>query len=359
MRLDNPYRKTESVFEYWKFWGRTTETARIFSRIGASRPQSVSLIGEPGIGKTSIIKYLQVPEIQKTYLDDPDKTLILEKKISADSGEKPEDFTDNLARLAGGHIDVELEGPGYEGFMSLIKNPVISSLKLIFCLDDFHLVTENPNYPMEFFSFLRSIANNYNVAYVTTSPLELQRLCVSQVVEESPFFNIFTNIPLRPLKSGEARESIIDSSAAAGCSLESYVDYIIEWAGTVPDDLMCACELIFDRMEDSKRLLTNAEKNEFENEYLSIREPIFSKRWAALGTELQDVLILIISGKTIPKSRKYLVTELERKGYAGKETERYSVLSHAFARYIASVSGIKISRTSQAGGWLKRLFSHA
>jgi len=57
----------------------------------------------------------------------------------------------------------------------------------VLLLDDFHLITGSPKFPLEFFSFLRSLANNYNLAYITTSFLELQKLCVVKDIEESPF----------------------------------------------------------------------------------------------------------------------------------------------------------------------------
>jgi len=53
---------------------------------------------------------------------------------------------------------------------------------------------------------MRSMANTYNVAYVTTSSETLQKLCVLKDVEESPFFNIFTNIALKPLSAAEVRQ---------------------------------------------------------------------------------------------------------------------------------------------------------
>ena len=82
MEKINPYDSQEPVNDPNKFWGRSVEVARIFSRIGASRPQSVSLIGEPKIGKTSLIRYLLSEQVRKKYLEDHEKVLLIGAYIS-------------------------------------------------------------------------------------------------------------------------------------------------------------------------------------------------------------------------------------------------------------------------------------
>ena len=69
----NPYLDRVSIRDVSRFYGRNREVTRIFSRIGAARPQSISIVGERRIGKSSLMNYISFPEIRKKYLPDPDR----------------------------------------------------------------------------------------------------------------------------------------------------------------------------------------------------------------------------------------------------------------------------------------------
>ena len=73
-------------------------------------------------------------------------------------------------------------------------------------LDEFEAVTTNPNFSLEFFSFLRFLANHYNVAYLTSSARDLQVLCHTEEISDSPFFNIFSTMRLTVFQPAEAEE---------------------------------------------------------------------------------------------------------------------------------------------------------
>ncbi len=139
-------------------------------------------------------------------------------------------------------------------------------------------------------------------------------------------------------------------SVSSGRSLERYVDKIIEWSGTWPDDLRTACEMTFDRLENGSSLCWH----DFENDYSSVREHAFEIKWNTLKQELKETIAALIEGVKIDRSRVFLVKELERLGYVADESRGYTVLSGAFARYAAKKSGIKVS--NQKKSWFKKLF---
>src|SRR5215208_4516861 len=66
----NPYLNRVAIKEPSQFFGRTREVARIFSRIGAPRPQSISVVGERRIGKSSLLQFINHPQIRARNLDD-------------------------------------------------------------------------------------------------------------------------------------------------------------------------------------------------------------------------------------------------------------------------------------------------
>jgi hypothetical protein len=141
---------------------------------------------------------------------------------------RADDFLDALNGLLGGKKE-----PGeteYNRLQRQVEDLHRGGVNLVCFFDDFHHVTRNTNFPLEFFSFLRSLANNYNLAYVTSSYLELQKLCVAKDIEESPFFNIFTNTALGPLTDDEARDLLVSltgwGAADAGRAAS--------WAGSLP-----------------------------------------------------------------------------------------------------------------------------
>ncbi|MBA7672891.1 hypothetical protein ES703_81078 [subsurface metagenome] len=156
---------------------------------------------------------------------------------------------------------------------------------MVLLLDDFHLVTGNSNFPLEFFSYLRSLANNYNLAYVTTSFLELQKLCVIKDIEESPLFNIFTNLSLGPLCRGEG----IRLLAAVTGREQEMVKRVAEWCGTSPNLL----KLIGRKIADTKGLSDLSNLN-CEEVLLPAISPYFEQILSILPQALLPLVLMIL-----------------------------------------------------------------
>jgi hypothetical protein len=223
------------------FFGQQALVRRIFSRIGTERPQSVAVIGGRKAGKTSLLNYLE--QVRSRFLEDDSAYLFLHLRADTQLAHDSESFITGIQRLLG-PAAVEEQNP-YNGLRRTVETLHGQGKKLVFLMDDFHLITSSKSFPLEFFSFLRSLANNYNLAYLTTSFLELQKLCVIKDVEESPFFNIFTNLALGPLgeQAGAALLAAVtgleDTGAvAAWCGTSPYllktVGGVLHAAGAVP-----------------------------------------------------------------------------------------------------------------------------
>jgi hypothetical protein len=210
------------------FVGQSGLVRRIFSRIGAERPQSVAVIGGRRSGKTSLLAYVADAGVRSRSLDSADRYLFVQPCGDCSAVPDPERF---LAALLAGITAGPTEGGNrYDAVRRAVEALHGSGRRLIVLLDDFHLVTGSERFPLEFFSFLRSMANNFNLAYVTTSILELQKLCAAKDVQESPFFNIFTNLHLGMLSPGEAA-GIVASLAGVERTAASRV---AAWLGGSP-----------------------------------------------------------------------------------------------------------------------------
>jgi len=139
--------------------------------------------------------------------------------------------------------------PTFDSLRAVLENFRRDGRKLVVLFDEFDAITTNQAFDLEFYSFLRSIANNYDVAYVTSSARDLQELCHTQLIADSPFFNIFTNVFLRSFTRKEAFELITKPSAGAGVPLEGYGRRITEIAGYFPYFLQIACSAYFDHLQ--------------------------------------------------------------------------------------------------------------
>ena len=77
--------------------------------------------------------------------------------------------------------------PSYDGFIAVVRDLEKEARRLIIMIDEFDLITQNLNFELEFFNFLRSQATNHQVAYVLSTARELEALCHSDEVAGSPF----------------------------------------------------------------------------------------------------------------------------------------------------------------------------
>src|SRR5918911_4252312 len=218
----NPYLNRVAIKDPAQFFGRAREVSKIFSRLTASRPQSISIVGERRIGKSSLLNYVDHPQVRARYLDQPDAYVFAFIDLQQKRRITPAEFFKELFELMAketGDESLLAEEPSFDAMRGLLERFRRRSRKLIVLLDEFDAITTNRAFDLEFYSFLRSIANNYDVAYVTSSARDLQELCHTQLIADSPFFNIFTNVFLRAFTRKEATELITRPSAEAGLAL--------------------------------------------------------------------------------------------------------------------------------------------
>ena len=178
--MQNPYNYNSPVRNTGDFFGRGAIIAKIYSRIGAERPQSVSLVGDPKIGKSSLLWYLAQPENKTQFLNDHANYVYFYVPVVDNGDLNFDNFSKIFWEIILADIDKYLQlddkTPSYDLFKKIVERLSQNQKKVIIFFDDFNLTTQNESFPLEFFSFLRSLANNYNLAFVTTSHLDLQKL---------------------------------------------------------------------------------------------------------------------------------------------------------------------------------------
>lgn len=339
--MQNPFGSPLPVTDPDRFYGRLSDIRRIYSRIGAERPQSLSLIAEKAMGKSSLLNILVHEATKAQFLSEPDRYLFGLIHLR-----QREDWTPNLFiptlidTLRQRHPDLP-KVSDYDELRTLIQRLNSEGLSLIAFLDNFEVITQNPNFPPTFFSFLRAMANTYNVSYVTTSSESLQKLCVSKDVEESPFFNIFATMVLKPLAESEVQQWIIEQSNPSGVSLGSETDWVYRQAGGFPDFVRALCALLWERKRSQGKLEAaelEAVKAEFQVQIRGLLESV----WQNFSEGERNLCAHLLSSRETDRPQRPVVRQLAQRGYVQETDGDYALFGGVFEQFVAAKMGVKL-----------------
>ena len=341
--MENPYLNRVMIRDPGDFYGRKSEFQRIYARMSAgSRPQSISVVGERRIGKSSLLHYLYHPANRKKFLANPESYVFALMDFQEEGLVSLKDFFTAIFDAFMQEFDNEFKisfRPDYQGFRSLVRMLDGRGIRMIVLFDEFEMVTSNTLFDPEFFAFFRSMANKYNIAYVATTAKDLQSLCHSKEIATSPFFNIFSNLNLGAFKPDEAIELICEPSTAAGCSLEPFVDDIIRLAGLFPFYLQIACSVFFELVKSGRRqdaaLLKEAKRS-----FLEEAGVHFKNTWEKFSPVERTLLGNIVRRKKRRESEEYLVNKLLKESYLIEKNGRLELFSETFAEYLGQNLGV-------------------
>ena len=334
----NPYLNRNMIRDKKLFFGRRKEVATIYSRIGAARPQSVSIVGERRIGKSSLLYFINDLGNRLSYLDESTSYIFLFMDFQEKRRGTAEEFFASLFELlaaeAGERLG-DLPEPGYDGFKQVCQRIDNEGMKLVMLFDEFEAITKNRNFEPEFFAFLRSLANNYNVAYVTSSVKNLQEMCHNREISDSPFFNIFSNLNLGPFSPQEARKFVAEPSSECGNPLEEHFETIVELGGLFPFYMAIACSILFDfdfaQSDPRKTVLENVEEQFLEEAGMHFQFIIES-----FGPDEIRVCHKLTEGVPLDSIDRFVVKNLLRRGYLipGDSDRPYRLFSRTLERMV-------------------------
>jgi hypothetical protein len=295
-----------------------------------------------------LLYFISHEDIRKKWLKDAESYLFLLIDLQERNGEMsfPAFFqlifkmlAERLdASLAPGSTGTETEAEFYETFKKTVSNIEKQGLKLILLFDEFGAITGSENFDSAFFSFLRSIANNHECAYITTSRLKLQKLCRDTDISESPFFNIFTPVPLGQFDRDEARSLIFTPSAQAGVPFdEREAEFVLSLAGYHPLFIQMACSALFDyksRYGEARAQSGKVDLEAVKADFLVEATEQFEQIWQDADESKRQVLCQAAIGANITSQQRYLIRELQREGYL---TDAPPVpFSQAFAEFLVA-----------------------
>jgi len=315
------------------------EIRKIYSRLDAPDPQSISVVGERRIGKSSLLNFIYNRVNRRKYMSHYKDSIFvyLDFQSSADfTVPKFIDFLYNVLRFEG-RASVELSdyANGLDWLKDSVRGLHESGRRLILLLDEFERITRNPSFDSDFFSFLRSLANGYRVAYVTSSCDELQNMCHNKDISDSPFFNIFSNLPLRPFVPADAQKLIEEPSAAAGIPLAPHAAQLLELAGYFPFYLQIACSCLYDQLAEHRE--GDVDWDAVTRTFLDEAQPHFEFVWSQFGDAEKENLRNIAVGGKISRKLAHVNEDLLRRGYLLKSGEDMTLFSRCFRDYIVNV----------------------
>lgn len=337
----NPYLNRVMLPHPEMFYGRKGLVKRVLTRLTGQRPQSISLVGERRIGKSSLLNFLNFPTTRINLIEDPEQYIQLfidfQQLRTIDESEFIAVIFKELVKQLGDNITIRIT-PNFDGMHLLCEKIAEAGFKFIMFFDEFESVTKNEKIGPEFYSFFRSLANNYPVAFVTASGRNLKDMCVTHEISDSPFFNIFAVQNVGLFKQDEAYALITESSAQNGIPLEPIRHEIVEQGGLYPFFLQILCSAWYEYLESeglaAQDLADKKIPKEVVNMFREEAEPHFEYVLETFHKQEIEIFKTILSGKQ-PEPYSVYTEQLEKKGYiVCEEPDVYKPFSVQFELFL-------------------------
>ncbi len=309
----NPFTFGNPIKDPARFHGREAEIRQIANRLLSSAHESTSIIGERRIGKTSLLYHLSDPDVSAKLGLIPDKFCMVYVDFQGLTDITPGRFWQRVLKkmsrsICNNNLKSAIEAiSGRENFdlfdlEDLFEASQDMGLTIVLMLDEFEHVTQNPNFKGDFFGGLRALATHHGVALLPATRRELVDLCHSEEIKGSPFFNIFTNVVLRPFPAADAA-SLVDgylSGLKEAFSSEER-EFILRLGGGQPFFLQIAGHYLVDAKSQGLNARPLFEKvvTDFDQQ----ADPHFNYLWNHC-TESEKITLLGILALDYEKAKK-------------------------------------------------------
>jgi hypothetical protein len=307
--------------------------------------QNVALVGQRRIGKTSLLFRLADPTIHSDYDLSPAKYLFVyldgEELTELDDGEIRSVMAEELAAAleAAGHREPGLtlpEGPfEYRAFRHVVRRLTQRGLKLVFCFDEFEGLGANPHLGPSFFSSLRGLTGQLDVAYITASRTPIHTLAYAQPETlSSPFFNTFAPLYLG-LFSDDDAQGLVETLATkvSATFAPDLVHQIVELAGPHPLLLQIAGFHTVEAWRQRDGLLQEGDHAEIRQHFRAEAQPHYKYYWQHLTAEEQYALATLPFSQHSQEQRRNL-RSLEQQCLVTRRDGGYDYLSAAFRTFV-------------------------
>jgi serine/threonine-protein kinase len=325
-----------------RFYGRRREIRRVLEGLVADPPQSFSVVGDRRIGKSSLLHQVRHPDVLAAHAPEAARAALRIRYHDFQAGVPGDEdgFVAFLcAEVAGALGEPAPSARGREALFEMLRRAGAQGLNLALLWDEFEVVTRHQKLGPDLYSLLRSLAQNHHLAYVVASGRDLRTVCHSAQVADSPFFNFFQTLRLRPLAREEAEALVKEPSAAAGLPLAEHVWLPIDQlAGTFPFFLQIACAALFEHLDEEDGGAPDARA--VEDRFLEEAEPHFRYVWEErLSEEERRVMGEAARGRVTGTASRRIAERLEREGYVVRREDAPAPFSRCFAAFVREALG--------------------
>jgi len=341
--VHNPFFHRGPIRQRDYFFNRQQEVGQALGLLRSL--QNVALVGQRRIGKTSLLFQLANPAIHSDHGLSPARYLFVylngEELTELDDGEIRSVMAEELAAAleAAGHRGPDLtlaEGPfEYRTFRHVVRRVTQRGLKLVFCFDEFEGLGANPHLGPSFFSSLRGLTGQLDVAYVTASRTPIHTLAYAQPETlSSPFFNTFAPLYLG-LFSDEDAQGLVETLATKGSATfaPDLVHLIVELAGPHPLLLQIAGFHTFEAWRQRDGLLAKGDHAEIQHHFCAEAQPHYEYYWRHLTAEEQYTLATLPLAQHSQEQRRNL-RSLEQQCLVTRRDDGHDYLSAALQSFV-------------------------
>lgn len=197
-QIFNPYIVDSPVVDPACFYGRSREVEKFFDIINGDKPFAPQqVVGMNKSGMTSFLLYISNKAvIEKSLNLDTPRTTIAYIDLKKTT-KTPRDFFNATAKEITKALPEDVPTVPHKSNLDFSQfndwlDKLLPHTRIVVLLDDFEVLIRSDRFGLEFFSKLRSLANN-KFTWVTASKAELYRLFKKRRFESgpSPFWNIF------------------------------------------------------------------------------------------------------------------------------------------------------------------------
>jgi tRNA A-37 threonylcarbamoyl transferase component Bud32 len=337
-QLRNPFFNRHRITDPAHFFGRQRELERLYSAIATH--QCVSVVGERKLGKSSLLTRLShAPTLQSFGLD-PALYLFVYFDLESMASARRDDFwmelLDTIAsQLPPGDMAQALRKQidnGEVRFMTArraLRRLRDTSLEVVLMLDEFESLARNAQFDPDFYGELRSLAGELGLVILTASKRSLYDLTYeNSSTLSSPFFNIFSEMPIGLMPLDDARRILIGLSGQAGpafCAEE--VEWALDLSGPHPFFTQVIGAHLFEAPGSGQ--LRSAEVYEtIRKRFTAEAEDHYRYIWASLDSSEQSGLL------ALPRTVEPLLKMLRARSLVREIDDQPMPFSDAFAAFL-------------------------